>query len=162
MAPGLMPARRWLGPVALLVAFALLAGCAKPTGSVSGKVTHKGKELPSGTVTYFTPDNQVVAAQIGSDGTYSIPKLTAGKAKISVKTPQKINQPPSAADSSKMMAKMDPSKMKGTDTSAGASASAPKAPTPGVPIPSKYGDPETSNLTFDVKAGANNHDIVVD
>src|SRR4051812_29066823 len=78
--------RRSGGLVVLLVLTASLAGCAKPTGSVSGKVTYKGNPLKGGNVIFLKADGQSEWADIGEDGKYQIDKILAGPVKIGVVT----------------------------------------------------------------------------
>lgn len=115
----------------------LVAGCGS-TGSVSGRVTNKGKSLPSGTVTLLTSENKIFTSQIASDGTYAVRQLPVGPVKIAVQTPPHIivNDPqmPSQPDV--------------------------PAPPP-VPIPPKYRDPNASGLTLNVTGGSQTHDIEV-
>jgi hypothetical protein len=125
--------------VAVLVVAAgslLAAGCGA-NASVSGRVTHKGKPLPAGTVTFLTADNKIFTSQITSDGTFTVPQLTAGTVKIGVQTP-----PPQPADDSQAPRPSD-------------------APTPPPPVilPAKYADPNASGLTLTVTGGSQTHNI---
>lgn len=123
-----------------LPAVVFLSGCGEPTTRVSGKVSYRGKPLPSGTITFFCSDNKVVrSCQIGADGSYAIEKVPVGMAKISVSTP-----PPPPALSAEV-AKMAPS-----------GGSTPPKP---ISIPINYNDPEKSGLTYQVPKGDQPHDI---
>ena len=108
----------------------LAAGCGA-NGSVSGRVTHKGKPVPAGTITFLTAEQKVFTSQIASDGSYAVPRLPAGPVKIGVQTP-----PPLPAD--------DPQ--------------APRQPDAPAP-PAKYQDPNASGLTLTVTGGSQTHDI---
>jgi hypothetical protein len=121
-------------------------GCAA-RGTVSGKVTYKKQPLSTGTVIFFGPNNSRASSQIGPDGTYTISGILAGPAKIAVSTP-----PPAPAPG--MAMKMDASKM-GGPADAGKGAAQAKSLT----IPPQYNDPDKSNLTYEVKAGEQQHDI---
>ncbi|MDY3560114.1 carboxypeptidase-like regulatory domain-containing protein [Gemmata sp. JC673] len=82
-----MSARCFWG-AASLVAFSLvLSGCSPAKGVVSGRVTHKGKPVTSGSVTLIASDDLPYAAQIASDGSYSIPGVPGGSVKIGVTSP---------------------------------------------------------------------------
>lgn len=132
-----------------------LSGCGPSAGAIKGKVTYKGKNLPSGTVTFIGAQNDVVSSPIAPDGMYDIPKVSVGVAKVSVSVPVAPQVPGGM--------KMDPAKMKGGADPTGGTGTAPAAPVlPRVPIPPHYQNPDTSKLTFDVKAGAQMHDIKLD
>jgi hypothetical protein len=126
-----------------------VAGCGPGSGSVSGKVTYKGTPLPGGTVTFMTSDQKVKTAIIGSDGTYSIDKVTTGPAKIAV-TPL-VPLPPMMPGG---MA-MDPGKVDAPE----GDAAAPPAADKSASIPEHYKDPEKSGLTHTVTTGKQEHNI---
>lgn len=134
----------FLPPLVVVV----LIGCGSNSGSVTGKVTYKDKPLPGGTVTFVTADKKVSTAVIGSDGTYTINKVTAGPVKIAV-YPLAPPQP----------------MMEGTKMNPGAmGAPAPEAPpaatdSKSVKLPQQYQDPEKSGLTYTVKSGKQEHNI---
>ena len=53
----------------------LCLGCGGSKGEVSGKVTYRGKPLPSGAVTFFGPGDQMVgSASIFADAPIEYPK----------------------------------------------------------------------------------------
>jgi hypothetical protein len=137
------PGRRLL-TLALALALPLAAGCGGGKGTVTGRVTYKGDPLPYGNVQFFTSGGAFVA-EIKADGTYTLPDVPAGPARISVNC-----QDPKYADFMKALS---------------ASARDPKAPKPkGRPedfdkIPSKYNDPDAGGLTYTVKSGTQTHDI---
>lgn len=57
-------------------------GCESKTGNISGTVTYKGQEVPSGTVTFFT-HGKVFETEIQA-GNYQINGVLPGEAKITV------------------------------------------------------------------------------
>src|SRR6516162_7404846 len=67
------------------IAFLTLAavGCGG-RGDVSGKVSHKGKTLVFGTVQFEASDGTIKQANIETDGSYSIPGVPVGEAKVAV------------------------------------------------------------------------------
>jgi hypothetical protein len=112
---------------------------------VSGKVTFQGKAVRSGSVLFVGSDSLAYYGQITDAGTYTVEKVPTGLAKISVSSPD-----PKAAG-----------RRRGAED-------------PGVPqrgeevraevkgwfaLPDDVGDPTKSKLSFDVRAGANSHDI---
>jgi hypothetical protein len=131
---------RWAARVAALFAAVgglLTTGCGAPNGNVTGRVTHKGKPLTSGTVTFLTAGNKVFTSQIASDGSYTVLKLPAGPVQIGVQIP-----PAFTYDDPQMP-----------------SASPAAAATQPITIPPKYHDPSTSGLTLDVTGANQTHNI---
>ncbi len=134
----------------LSLAMLTLVGCGPDVGSISGKVTYKGKSLTGGKVTFLSSDQKVKTALIGTDGRYTIDKVTVGPAKIAIDPPLVLP---------KMMGglEMDPAKM-------GAPAPQNPAPPPpeekgGVALPKEYQDVEKSGLTYTVVSGKQEHNI---
>ena len=72
--------------LAPLIAAGLLAvcGCSPGKGTVSGKVTYKGKPVVWGTVSAVASDNVQYAAPITPQGTYSIPNVPYGSLTVTV------------------------------------------------------------------------------
>jgi Carboxypeptidase regulatory-like domain/Bacterial-like globin len=62
----------------------------KPAGeeSVEGKVTYKGKPLPSGTITLVGEKGTAVTGAIAEDGSYKLAGLQPGTYKVAVATPK--------------------------------------------------------------------------
>ena len=143
---------------ALFVALSMLAaaGClgkAQPTGTVSGKVSHKGKPVPAGCLVTFVSERGVVAlGTVDASGRYQLmlagkPDVPALEYNISVTFPGVAGPEMTDDDERKFMAG-DP------QTVAKFSRKAPRAP-----IPAKYADEFKSGLSFQIKAGANSFDI---
>ena len=148
----------WCG-LALLVLAA--AGCGS-YGNVKGKVYYQDKPLTGGTV-LFVPaaGGPSLTAAIDEQGNYSVSKLPTGLAKIAVDS-----GPPSPASQggfrkNPMAGKMappkdaplpegaDPSKLYGTRPGG----------TGSVPIPDKYKNYDTSEETYTVGSGDQEHEI---
>jgi hypothetical protein len=131
-----------------LVAAGLLplaaVGCAG-RGNVSGKVTYQGRPLAWGTVQFEGSDHIVKQANINSDGTYTVPGVATGDAKIAVSSVD-----PRSSD-------FQPIQREGQ---------APRKPRPEVKgwfeIPKKYETTFNSGLTYTVKRGNNEFDIKLD
>jgi hypothetical protein len=123
-----------------VLAFSLLAlaagGCGRSTGSVSGKVTYQDKPLPGGYVNFMS-QSVTKTSDIKDDGSYSVSGLPVGTAKISVQGLQK-----------RQLAALP---------GQGGKDSAPQQKE--VFVPPQYGNTETSGLQYDVKPGAQPHDI---
>jgi len=111
------------GAVALFaVGLIVVAGCNKPVGSVSGRVTYQGKALKGGGVTFVSANgDRSFAGSIGPDGSYKVPELVGGTYKVTV----------------------DNNSLKGQEKS-GAGGTA--APPPLVPAGAKGGAPAGANL----------------
>jgi hypothetical protein len=128
-------------PLLPAAALALAAGCGG-RGDVSGKVTYQGKPLVWGTVQFEGSDGMLKQGNINSDGTYAVPGVATGEAKVAVSS---IN--PKSAD-------FQPRVVEGRP---------PPPPRPEVqgwfPIPEKYDTPHKSGLVYPIKSGANAIDI---
>ncbi len=124
-----------------MVLLLFAAGCGKSTGEVSGTVSYQGKLLPSGTVTFFNQDNQIVGASSINAGKYTIRKVPAGPVKITVITL--------------------PASEKGTVEKSKVAPPPKGMPVPpeSIAIPSKYGNPEQSGLTYEVRSGPQDYSI---
>src|SRR5262245_30640892 len=112
------------GAVALFgVGLLVVAGCNKPVGTVSGKVTYQGKALKGGGVTFVSADGgRSFVGAIGPDGSYKVPDIVAGTYKVTV----------------------DNNSLKGQEKTMGPGGTA--APPPLVPAGAKGGAPAGANL----------------
>lgn len=102
---------------------------------VTGRVTFKGEPVPGGMIFFHVTNDQgpqVGTGRIESDGTYKTGLVPIGMAKIAVEN--ETSKP-------------------------GKSAATTSSPIPYTPLPRKYARPDTSGLTFDVKAGIQTCDI---
>ena len=132
------------GPrVAVLGLLLIACGCSS-RGTVSGKVTFRGKPVVWGTVSVIASDNVQYAAQITSEGTYSIPNVPTGPAKFAVSSPNPDGTArggPAAAND-------------GAGDRGSAGEGGPPNPPPGAwfALPEKYNDPLKSGLTGTVGA----------
>ncbi|HWG44253.1 MAG TPA: hypothetical protein VN688_15850 [Gemmataceae bacterium] len=130
--------------VRLLVAFPvilILAGCSdsKKSFTQKGSVSYLGKPLSSGVVRLHMADKRVAVAMIQSDGSFEATDVFPGEAKATIEEDlakrQRMAMPPAPK--------------------VGASGPAPanQPSTPSVPIPNKYKNADTSDLTFTLKSG---------
>jgi hypothetical protein len=80
---------QYLGLTLLCAAALSLAGCAR-TGTVTGKVTYKGKPVPGAMVSFIPdppdPGKPTVSSQTGDDGSYEIRGVATGPVKVTVDT----------------------------------------------------------------------------
>lgn len=138
---------RFLSFGLFVIALAGVVGCgsdAPPVAlgdkSVSGKVTYKGKALPSGQVVFVGSDGKPRLSTISAEGTYSFEKLPAGDFKVGISTGVSGSPPPQMPkDLEKHMASQKDIK----------DPVMPKVK-PSVKIPDQYQDPEKSGLTYTV------------
>jgi hypothetical protein len=136
------PVRSFFLP-GVTMAFLTLAavGCAG-RGDVSGKVTYKGKPLVFGTIQFEASDKTQKQANIEKDGSYFIPGVPVGEAKVAVSS----DNPKSSAFQRIQKEGMEP-----------------PPPPPEVkgwfPIPTGYQDLSNPKLTYFVKSGSNTIDI---
>lgn len=137
---------------ALIFAILSFAGCTGgsrlpdgDTGTVKGKVTSNGKPVPDGTsIVFLHKDKGLTASSaIATDGTYSL-RMRRGDA-ILVGDYQIGVTPPTT-------------EMTAAEADAAITGEAPAAKE-WPEIPKKYQNPETSEVTFTVKAGENTFDL---
>jgi hypothetical protein len=136
---------RWYPVLGGLLLPLLAAGCGPAVGEVSGTVTYQGQPLGSGQI-MFLGDKGTAPASIAADGTYTAHKVPVGTVQITVET-----IPPVSGGQGGNVAGM------GLNTEGATTA----APGKYVKIPDKYKNARTSNLTYEVKSGKQQHDIVL-
>lgn len=120
------------------VALVALAGCGAGRGDLSGTVSYQGKAVESGSVAAVGSDGQPRTGFI-ADGRYEVKDLPAGPVKLAVSSP-------------------DPGKVPRRSLRGGPAPA--KADRTGwFPLPEKYADLSKSELTADLTAGPNTHDI---
>jgi hypothetical protein len=165
------PLTRALRAGALFATAVAFAGCSRPVGTVSGKVSHQGKALKGGSVSFVSSEGlRSFSAGIKSDGTYQIPDLIGGDYKVCVETeslkPARAGVPTypgQAAQPAVPKGKGGPppgaAVPEGYTPSDPASAAAANNAKRYVAIPAKYGDPKTTTLDYTFKGGTETHDI---
>jgi hypothetical protein len=136
------PGRLSFCPATALALLTLAAlGCGG-RGDVSGKVSYQGKLLVFGTVQIEASDKTIKQANIEQDGSYSIPGVPVGEAKVAVSS----DNPNSSA--------FQPLQREGRP---------PPPPLPKVEgwfaIPPEYQDLSKPKLTYTVERGQNKYDI---
>jgi hypothetical protein len=142
-----------------LSALVLITGCAA-RGSVSGKVSYRGKTLPGGVVTFIPEDGKGHPhdAQIQEDGTYSITNIPTGPVKILVRAaePPKIPTRPGPGGVGIRVGPPEGALPEGVKVgSFDPKADADKY----VKIPPKYANADLSDLKYTVTSGAQPYDI---
>src|SRR6476659_1879135 len=79
--------------LAVAAAVVAICGCAAGSGTLSGKVTFKGKTVASGNVLVVGADGIARSSKIETDGSYTVPDVPVGEAKISVNSPNPVPDP---------------------------------------------------------------------
>ena len=128
--------------VRTLLLFSLVAvipaGCSRKAGletaPVSGKVTYRGKAVPTGTVMFVPDEGPAATGEIGSDGAYKLTTYTTGDGAVIGKHKVTITALQGMGDALPEQ----------------------RTPTPPPLVPAKYLSQETSGLVAEVKSGANN------
>jgi len=121
----------------------------RPRGTVTGRVTFRGKPVYTGSVIIVGKDGVAVAGAIETDGTYSVQKAPVGEVTIGVVSKDPVylhrvgalrkSREPVPASALTVPAGLDRRKW--------------------FPIPKEYEEPVRSGLTFSVKKGDNQFDI---
>lgn len=155
----LRSAALWLA----VTAAAAATGCGGSATTVTGKVSHKGKPVVTGTVILVDGAGQYHQGTITPTGTYTVADVPVGKVKIAVTSP---NPDPKAAAVAAGGGKGAVGRGGGS-MAGGVTLEDPRAkfastpePTPQLPpgawfpLPKTAGDPETSGLTGEVKSGS--------
>jgi hypothetical protein len=147
-----------------VVVLAMLSGCGGGKGSVSGKVTYKGKILKGGNVIF--EGDKTYSTRIKEDGTYESPPMSTGTYKVCVDTSNL--KPRNAGYNDKNVSKSTTEAPK-----VDADANIPEGYTPSNPknssfykgsenytaIPSKYTKADQTPLSYTVTGGSQPYDI---
>jgi hypothetical protein len=141
--------RAFLAACSLLCGLGV-AGCGSSSATVTGTISHKGKLLRGGTITFYGANNWTGSSHINEDGTYRIEKVPTGTVHIAVET--------KTAKPNPMMSKM-PKPPKDAPVPKGSMYDTEGQADRYVAIPDKYGDKEKSGLTYEVKSGTQEHKI---
>ena len=148
----------------------LLGGCARPVGTVTGKVTYQGKPLKGGNVSFHSTEGRPsFASGIAEDGTYKVPDIQGGSYKVCVETASlkpsqgapmmgpKVSGPPPDAKTGAPPKDADiPEGYKPSAPAAGQTAANLKKY---VAIPDKYAKPDQTDLTYEFKGGSDTVNI---
>jgi hypothetical protein len=137
-------------------------GCGKSAelGKVRGKVTHNGKPVTKGTITFLPENTQERAASgtIGSDGSYTLTTYkqgdgaVLGRHRVSIVS-REVDVPGGKAKASQAISPQEI--MKGSQSP----QTQQSPPEQKALVPSRYQSPDTSGLSFVVKSGSNTYDV---
>jgi hypothetical protein len=117
------------------------------TGTITGKVTFRGKPLPGGTIAFHPSRGKPLVGKIRPDGTYTVKDVPVGKVRVTVET--ESVRPKPKVPSSIPPGSGEPIPKRGKE---------PKY----ARIPDKYAKPETSGLTCDVRGGNQTLDLALE
>lgn len=135
----------WIGCMLLFIG---IVGCGGGPANINGKVSYKGVPVTGGAITLTFDDGKQTIGSIDGTGKYTIQSVTTGKAKVTVNT-----ESVKASGLPKMPGMQKDASGAALPVAAGADA------TSYMKIPSKYADPQKSDLTYDVKSGAHTKDF---
>ena len=137
----------------------LLIGCSGGLrlGKVSGRVTFKGKPVPTGTIMFHPDEGPTAVGAIGPDGTYTLTTVKPGDGAIvgshrvtiqaTTVGPGSLADPKSFEEEMELAQRRDPKA---------------KVLVPGKVnwlVPEKYSRPDTTDLTAQVQSGTNTIDF---
>lgn len=125
---------------------ALAAGCGGGAASATGKVFVDGRQVRTGTVTFYGADGVGVSAVLDGDGVYRVTGLAPGVVTVTLSSP-----PPGeggAAAATGRAAVKGPKEPKDR----------PKDPN-WFPVPAKFEAAATSGVTASLKSGPNDLDV---
>jgi hypothetical protein len=156
------PCPRSCGGLVLLGLLALAVGCGpsyKARAVVKGKVTFAGTPLTVGTVSFYGKDNLSGSATIDKNGNYAMNDAPLGDVKVTVFVPK---LPPGGMRSMKGSPALHGGKDVGSVDPEGSGKKISMLgdmPDKVVPIPDRFGNVESSGLTYTVKKGEQTFDI---
>lgn len=136
---------RAAGLAGLLVA---AAGCTKPETAVTGTVQYQGRPLTGGSVILYCENKQIVHGLIGPDGTYAIPNVPRGVARVTVRA---HGQVPAGFNLRSQLPPVEGGPVR-------PDLARPARPADPV-IPGRYGLPEESDLSVRVDGAGLTYDI---
>jgi hypothetical protein len=145
-----MSVRKFLFP-AFAPAILLICGCGDPTADIHGTVSHQGKLLKGGNITFIHQDGKSsLSFAINEDGTYKAMKVPAGEVKICVETeslnPGKVSK----------KTKYSPPPGQTAPEGFGSNDSSAKRY---MKIPDSYSKPDSTDLKLTVGSGTMEHNV---
>jgi hypothetical protein len=133
------------GVAVVIAALLVVPGCGNPRARVHGTLKYQGKPLGGAIITFFSTDNAAFSARTRTDGTYQVTGVPQGAVRVSVQIPQPRPKP-----------RPDPKVVENANKAAGRKSwqdkKQPEDPAaPRINLPTRYGNPETSDLSFELK-----------
>jgi len=139
----------------------VLSGCSRgpQMAKVSGKVTYKGKAVPTGTIMFHPDSGPTAVGAIGPDGAYTLTTIKKGDG--AVVGSHRVTIQATTVGSGSLA---DPSSFEEEMQLAQRKDPKAKVLVPGKVewiVPQKYSRPETTDLTATVESGANTIDFTL-
>jgi len=139
------------GRLVVILAGGLATGCGASPAEVTGRITYKGRPVQVGWVLILGADGAPHYGTLGPDGRYAVAGVRSGPVRLAVASPS-----PEASTELTHKKEAALRKWKGT------TAPAPAAASDWFPLPDRYGDPNRSGLTKELRPGANVIDLDLD
>jgi hypothetical protein len=137
-----------------LLAALACGGCGARTGDVWGTVTYQGTPVPAGSIAFLSADKKPVGSAAITNGKYAMTRVPVGKVTVIVLTPpapHRGNVPPPPPPRGKRPGKDQPPIEVQPEPNT----------TPRVQVPEKYGNPDESDLTYEVQPGTQEHNVAI-
>jgi hypothetical protein len=141
---------------ALLVVLLVVPGCGVPRARVHGTLKYEGKPLGGAIITFFSADNAAFSARTHSDGTYQVDRVPQGTVRVSVQIPQPRPKP-RTEPKGVLKADQEAGLKTSWEGKEGKQANDPAAPR--IKLPVRYGNPDTSELSFELKEADQDYSI---
>jgi hypothetical protein len=133
--------------LAVAAALVVICGCGGGVGTLTGKVTYKGKTVASGNVIVIGKDGIARYGKIETDGSYTIADVPVGEAQVGV------NSPDPRPDPEKLKVSTPGAKRGGRTQQDPISTTPTSDPALWFPLPEQYADATKSGITVKVEKG---------
>ena len=123
----------------------VVPGCGVARSRVHGTLKYQGKPLGGAIISFFDRDNATFTARTRPDGTYAVDGIARGTIRVSVQVPPR-----------RAKSRPEPSSVQKANKEAGLKSWQERKqvddPTlTRIKLPDRYGNPETSDLSFELK-----------
>jgi len=163
-----------VGIIGIIVGAVIIGGCAKPSGSIKGKVSYKGVPLKGGKVLYYSTEDEskIFGGPINEDGTFEVLAIAPGTYKVCIDTssgsPVRKGPPPDQGkdkgqgdskfkqDEKKDVKPFDPKELKDQEHGHASNKDVMKqvSSRQQVDVPQKYRGKDSTDITFTATADA--------
>jgi hypothetical protein len=140
----------------ILAVLVLFAGCDTPRSRVHGVIKWNGQPLAGAIVTFFDSTNATRTADTGPDGGYAVDGVARGSVRVSVQLPPPRPRPRPEPELRKAGNSFGKEQARAEDAAKFGRLPEQPSPTktsaPAGGLSARYGDPKTSELSFDLKS----------